>query len=82
LRGVVAIGESAAEIEAAFEGATPTRVATTMKDAVRFAAEMSKPGDVVLLSPACASFDWYQSYEERGDAFVSEVEAFIAGDGH
>lgn len=79
LRGVVAIGECAAEIEAAFEGTTQTRVATTMKDAVRFAAEMSKPGDVVLLSPACASFDWYRSYEERGDSFVSEVEAFIAG---
>lgn len=79
LRGVVAIGEAAPEIEAAFDGATPTRVATSMKDAVRFAAEMSKPGDVVLLSPACASFDWYRSYEERGDSFVFEVEAFITG---
>ena len=79
LRGVVAIGEAAPEIEAAFDGATPTRVATNMKDAVRFAAEMSKPGDVVLLSPACASFDWYKSYEERGESFVAEVEAFISG---
>ena len=79
MRGVVAIGEAAPEIEAAFDGATPTRVATNMKDAVRFAAEMSKPGDVVLLSPACASFDWYKSYEERGESFVAEVEAFISG---
>ena len=80
LRGVIAIGEAAVEIEAAFEGVTQTRVATTMKDAVRYAAEMAQSGDVVLLSPACASFDWYKSYEERGDSFAAEVAALIAGE--
>jgi UDP-N-acetylmuramoylalanine--D-glutamate ligase len=45
-----------------------------MADAVRAAAAMATPGDVVLLSPGCASFDWYRSYAERGDDFVSCVQ--------
>lgn len=80
LRGVIAIGEAAVEIESVFDGVTQSRVATTMKDAVRYAAELAQPGDVVLLSPACASFDWYTSYEERGDSFAAEVAALIAGE--
>jgi len=74
LRAVVAIGESASEVEAAFVG---TGVAVThaasMHDAVRTAAAHARAGDVVLLSPACASFDWYESYAARGDDFAHEV---------
>jgi UDP-N-acetylmuramoylalanine--D-glutamate ligase len=44
-----------------------------MDDAVDEAAGLAAPGDVVLLSPACASFDWYRSYAERGDDFVRAV---------
>jgi UDP-N-acetylmuramoylalanine--D-glutamate ligase len=45
--------------------------------AVRAAAGLATPGDVVLLSPACASFDWYDGYAARGDDFRREVEALI-----
>lgn len=69
--GVVALGESAGEIAAAFHGACPVDVATSMSQAVELAAAMARPGDTVLLSPACASFDWYPEggYPARGDDF-------------
>ncbi|MFM7616837.1 MAG: UDP-N-acetylmuramoyl-L-alanine--D-glutamate ligase [Actinomycetes bacterium] len=78
LVGVVAIGDAAGEVEVAFAGTVPTVRADSMRAAVRAALDLATPGDVVLLSPACASFDWYRSYEERGDDFRSEVEALIA----
>jgi UDP-N-acetylmuramoylalanine--D-glutamate ligase len=78
LAGVVAIGDAAGEVEAAFAGTVPTVRAMSMRAAVRAAAGMATAGDVVLLSPACASFDWYRSYEERGADFRAEVEALIA----
>jgi UDP-N-acetylmuramoylalanine--D-glutamate ligase len=46
-----------------------------MADAVAAAAEVARPGDAVVLSPACASFDWYRGYGERGDDFVRAVRA-------
>jgi UDP-N-acetylmuramoylalanine--D-glutamate ligase len=73
LRAVVAIGEAAPRVEAVFAGAVPVVRAGSMHDAVRAAAERAEPGDTVLLSPACASFDWYTSYAERGDDFAREV---------
>jgi UDP-N-acetylmuramoylalanine--D-glutamate ligase len=48
-----------------------------MRAAVRRSAELAEPGDVVLLSPACASFDWYDGYAARGDDFRREVESLI-----
>jgi len=74
LVAVVAIGDAAPEVAAAFAGAVPVTVATSMAEAVRAAHGYARPGDVVLLSPACASFDWYGSYAERGDDFAREVE--------
>jgi UDP-N-acetylmuramoylalanine--D-glutamate ligase len=73
VRGVIAIGEAAAEVESAFRGAAPVARAESMRDAVVAAARRAQPGDVVLLSPACASFDWYPSYAARGDDFAREV---------
>jgi UDP-N-acetylmuramoylalanine--D-glutamate ligase len=73
VRAVVAIGEAAGEVEAAFAGATPVVRATSMHDAVEAASRLAHPGDAVLLSPACASFDWYESYAARGDDFAREV---------
>ena len=70
---MVAIGEAAPEIDAAFDGVRPVTVAASMDEAVRKASAEARPGDAVLLSPGCASFDWYRSYAERGDHFVAVV---------
>lgn len=77
LVGVVAIGESADEVVAAFAGVVPVETASSMDDAVARAAAVAGPGDVVLLSPACASFDWYGSYAERGADFSRAVQARV-----
>jgi len=72
---VVAIGDAAPEIEDAFRGVCAVTRATSMTEAVRAATDAASEGDVVLLSPACASFDWYRSYGERGDDFARAVAA-------
>ena len=70
LRAVVAIGDAAGDIEDVFAGTVDVTRAESMDDAVRTAAELARPGDAVLLSPGCASYDWYRSYAERGDDFA------------
>ncbi len=80
VRAVVAIGDAAGEIEQVFAGSVDITVASTMHDAVIAAAELARPGDAVLLSPACASFDWYRSYGERGDDFAREVRLVTGGE--
>ncbi len=72
----VGIGDSAAEVVESFPG-LPTVVAPNMAEAVAAARDLASTGDVVLLSPGCASFDWYGSYSERGDHFTSEVQALL-----
>ncbi len=74
-RAVVLIGEATEIIARAIGDAVPTTRASSMDDAVRIAAELARPGDAVLLSPACSSFDMFKDYKERGDAFVRAVEA-------
>ena len=75
LRAVVAIGEAADEVAGAFFGLRPVSLAGSMADAVRLAGDLAQPGDAVLLSPGCASFDAYASYAARGDAFAATVRA-------
>lgn len=70
LRAVVAIGEAAGEIIEIFNGKVPVKSAHTMREAVVLASDFAQQGDSVLLSPGCASFDWYSSYGERGDDFA------------
>jgi UDP-N-acetylmuramoylalanine--D-glutamate ligase len=77
-RGVVLIGQDADLIEAAWAGAAPIVRAADMGEAVSMAAEMGRPGDVVLLSPACASFDMFKGYEHRGEVFAAEVRRRFA----
>jgi UDP-N-acetylmuramoylalanine--D-glutamate ligase len=62
-------------VRAAFAGACPVVEALSMTEAVGLASGMARPGDAVVLSPACASFDWYRSYGERGDDFARCVRA-------
>ncbi|MGZ4691757.1 MAG: glutamate ligase domain-containing protein, partial [Acidimicrobiia bacterium] len=78
LVGVVAIGDTPDEVERALGDLVPTVRADSMRAAVAAAAGLARPGDTVLLSPACASFDWYESYEQRGDDFQQEVRRLIA----
>jgi len=70
VRAVIAIGESADKVhrELGAEAASRMRAAS-MEETLEKARKAAAPGDVVLLSPACASFDMYESYEERGDTF-------------
>ncbi len=75
VKGIVAIGESAEKVKAAFATLVAVKTATGMQEAVRVAASLSSPGDVVLLSPACASFDWFDNYEHRGRIFKECVAA-------
>ena len=72
-RRVLTLGESAREIELALGAHTPVQRVESIEDAVAKAALLAQPGDVVLLSPACASFDLYSGFEARGEAFREAV---------
>jgi UDP-N-acetylmuramoylalanine--D-glutamate ligase len=76
IRAVIAIGESADEIRAAFAGLCPVLDAADMDEVVACAAGVALPGDAVVLSPACASFDWFPTggYPARGEAFRSALD--------
>jgi UDP-N-acetylmuramoylalanine--D-glutamate ligase len=80
LRGVVAIGEAATEVQEAFAGIATVVGASTMHEAVHAARGLAQVGDTVLLSPGCASFDWYSSYSERGDDFARQVRSLVGAE--
>ena len=73
VRAVVAIGEAASDIVDVFAGLRPVEIAADMDDAVKRAAAAAGSGMAVILSPACASFDWYVNYGARGDDFARAV---------
>lgn len=77
LRAAVLIGEDAPLIEAALQGVATLVRADTMEDAVQAAARQAQPGDAVLLSPACASFDMFKGYDHRGDVFMDSVRRLL-----
>lgn len=80
LRAVVCIGESASQLVQVFSGSgVPTPLASSMEEAVEISSSLALAGDSVLLSPGCASFDWYGSYAERGEHFVRCVNSLTAG---
>jgi UDP-N-acetylmuramoylalanine--D-glutamate ligase len=79
-RAAVLIGRDAPLIRDALAVCPlPLREASDMRDAVRQAAGFAQPGDAVLLSPACASFDMFRNYAHRAEVFVAEVAAFTGG---
>jgi UDP-N-acetylmuramoylalanine--D-glutamate ligase len=73
VRAVVAIGESADKVVQAFTAIVRVSKAKSMEEAVHTATGLASPGDIVLLSPACASFDWFEDYEHRGRVFKQIV---------
>jgi UDP-N-acetylmuramoylalanine--D-glutamate ligase len=73
-RAVVAIGEAAPLVGEALAGTVPVIEAASMKEAVQRGYEAAAPDGVVLLAPACASFDWFRDYAERGRTFKYEVQ--------
>ncbi len=77
-RALVVIGEAADRISQAAAGVVPISRAPTLEGAVNVAMNYAKPGDAVLLSPACSSFDMFSGYAERGDKFVAAVRQLSA----
>ena len=77
VRAVVAIGESASLVAGVFDGVAPVSRAASMDEAVQQAAAAAREGDAVVLSPGCASYDWYRSYGERGDDFARAVHELL-----
>jgi len=79
VRYAVLIGQEASKIEALLKQAGVSTVNLgvdiRMDEIVKTARDYAKPGDVVILSPACASFDMFKSYVDRGDQFIAAVEA-------
>jgi len=75
VKRVYTIGAAAAKIESHIKGAAEILHAETLENAVRRAAAAAQTGDIVLLAPACASFDQFQSYEHRGRTFKEVVHS-------
>jgi UDP-N-acetylmuramoylalanine--D-glutamate ligase len=78
VKRVYTIGAAAAKIESQIEGSTKIDRVGTLESAVKLAAVNAEAGDVVLLAPACASFDQFQNYQHRGKVFKDAV-AKLAG---
>jgi UDP-N-acetylmuramoylalanine--D-glutamate ligase len=79
VRQLVVMGEAAGIIKSALGDAVPTITAPDMAGAVRTAASAAMPGDCILLSPACSSFDMYESYARRGEDFARAVDLLKKG---
>jgi len=77
-KAVIAIGDAASLVRQAVSAAVPVTEASSMREAVERGYELAKPKGIVLLAPACASFDWFRDYAERGRAFKDEVERLKA----
>jgi UDP-N-acetylmuramoylalanine--D-glutamate ligase len=75
VKRVYTIGAAAAKIESQIKEAAEIDHAETLETAIRHAADAATPGDIVLLAPACASFDQFRNYEHRGKVFKEVVKA-------
>jgi UDP-N-acetylmuramoylalanine--D-glutamate ligase len=78
VRHVVLIGKDAPALAAALHDVCTTEIAASMREAVIAAARLARPGDTVLLSPACASLDMFRDYGHRGDVFAAAVRELAA----
>jgi UDP-N-acetylmuramoylalanine--D-glutamate ligase len=75
-RGVIAFGEAAPLVERDLAGSVPVVRGGDFDDVMRRARAMARAGDIVLLSPACSSYDMFENYEDRGRRFRATVEAW------
>jgi len=78
VRHVVLLGQDAKQLDSALQGVTTTQFAKDMDEAVTLAANAARPGETVLLSPACASLDMFRDYGHRGDVFAAAVRGLQA----
>jgi UDP-N-acetylmuramoylalanine--D-glutamate ligase len=78
-RAIVLLGEARDQLAADLDGVAPVQQAETLEEAVRVAADLAQPGDAVVLSPACSSYDMFTNFEQRGDAFAAAV-ALLGGE--
>ena len=76
VKALICLGKDNTKLIGAFEQIVPVIESTDAVDkAVRYASELANPGDTVLLSPACSSFDLFKNYQDRGDKFKEAVLA-------
>ncbi|MRR33259.1 UDP-N-acetylmuramoyl-L-alanine--D-glutamate ligase [bacterium] len=79
VRHLILLGEARELIRDALGHLTHTILVGSLEEAVQEAHRLGQPGDTVLFSPACSSYDMFRNYEERGDCFVSSVQALSGG---
>ena len=79
VKDIVLIGEAAARIEEQWTGLAPIIRASTLQDAVAVTATQALPGETVVFSPGCSSFDMFKDYEDRGNRFRTIVMNLAAG---
>ena len=78
-RQVLLVGQAASALKGKLEGAVPLLECGTIRQAVASGFSTARPGEVVLLSPGCASFDQYRNFEERGEDFRRAVDSLDGG---
>ncbi|MEM1156453.1 MAG: UDP-N-acetylmuramoyl-L-alanine--D-glutamate ligase, partial [Pseudomonadota bacterium] len=76
-KAALVIGEAAASLNEVLGSETSVTVAESMQEAVAEASAIAEAGDIVLLSPACASFDMFESYTQRGELFRRAVQQLV-----
>ena len=74
VREVILVGEAAPRMREAMGSIVPTTLCSSLEESVVVAHERARPGEVILLSPACSSYDMFKNYEERGEVFKSIVQ--------
>ncbi|MBI5555686.1 MAG: UDP-N-acetylmuramoyl-L-alanine--D-glutamate ligase [Elusimicrobia bacterium] len=78
VKALIVLGEARVKIKGELGQLTRTHEVKSLPEAVKLGQQLARPGDIVLLSPACASFDMFQNYEQRGRVFKEEVQKLTA----